>query len=162
VGESIVVAAWVVERNFCSGVAQTNKLELLKWVREVKKCDWDERTIRVAAEQGMLEIVKYCVENQCPVNDEACTMTALHGHFVVLKYLHEKAEAPWDGRAVREARWRNRPECLQYLLDNNCPFLEMKRFECSRCGYKTHHKHHMEQHIGRKFPCELRNANQPR
>ena len=39
---------------------------------------------------------------------------------------------------------------------------EMKRFECSRCGFRTHLKHHLEAHIGRKFPCKLRNANQPR
>ena len=26
---------------FCSQVAETNKLEFLKWAREVKHCDWD-------------------------------------------------------------------------------------------------------------------------
>ena len=30
-------------------VAATNKLEFLKWAREVKQCEWDERTITVAA-----------------------------------------------------------------------------------------------------------------
>ena len=30
-------------------VAQTNKLELLKWAREEKKCEWDEWTIYMAA-----------------------------------------------------------------------------------------------------------------
>ena len=34
---------------FCRAVAQTNKLELLKWAREEKKCEWDEWTINVAA-----------------------------------------------------------------------------------------------------------------
>ena len=28
------------QASFCSGVAGTNKLELLKWVREVKHCEW--------------------------------------------------------------------------------------------------------------------------
>ena len=32
---------WYDERSFCYKVAQTNKLELLKWAREEKKCDWD-------------------------------------------------------------------------------------------------------------------------
>ena len=32
------------ERNiFLLEVAQTNKLELLKWIREEKKCEWDAR-----------------------------------------------------------------------------------------------------------------------
>ena len=34
------------ESDFCSEVAETNKLELLKWAREEKKCRWDEWTIR--------------------------------------------------------------------------------------------------------------------
>jgi len=38
-----------------------------------------------------------------------------------LKYSRETAKAPWDEDAVREARENNQTECLQYLLDNNCP-----------------------------------------
>ena len=37
------------ETDFCESVAQTNKLELLKWIREEKKCKWDEWTSRRAA-----------------------------------------------------------------------------------------------------------------
>ena len=39
---------------FCAQVAGTNKLELLKWLREVKHCEWDEKTITVAALIGNL------------------------------------------------------------------------------------------------------------
>ena len=52
---------------FLLEVAETNKLELLKWAREEKKCEWDEGTINAAAEQGNLEMVKYCVANECPI-----------------------------------------------------------------------------------------------
>ena len=37
------------ERRFCREVAQTNKLELLKWAREEKKCEWNAGTIDAAA-----------------------------------------------------------------------------------------------------------------
>ena len=57
------------ETYFCWRVAETNKLELLKWAREEKKCKWDEWTINAAAEQGNLEMVKYCVANECPIDD---------------------------------------------------------------------------------------------
>ena len=33
------------ETSFCSQVAYTNKLELLKWAREEKQCEWDIGTI---------------------------------------------------------------------------------------------------------------------
>ena len=49
-------------------VAQTNKLELLKWVREEKKCEWDGGRLIAAAVQGNLEMVKYCVANECPID----------------------------------------------------------------------------------------------
>ena len=42
------------ETDFCNRVAETNKLELLKWAREEKKCKWDYDTIGRAALQGHL------------------------------------------------------------------------------------------------------------
>ena len=109
------------ERRFCREVALTNKLELLKWIREEKKCEWDEETISIAARRGNLEMVKYCVANQCPVSEEVCTDAASNGRLKVLKYLHEEAKAPWDSEAIAEAYFNCKHDCLQYLLDNDCP-----------------------------------------
>ena len=61
VGARIIVEEEMDETYFCNQVAQTNKLELLKWAREEKECEWDEYTISAAAQQGNLEMVKYCV-----------------------------------------------------------------------------------------------------
>ena len=55
---------------FCAQVAGTNKLELLKWAREVKHCEWDEQTIHQAADKGNLEMLKYCFSNECPCDEE--------------------------------------------------------------------------------------------
>ena len=30
-------------------------------------------------------------------------------------------KAPWDSLAVRSSYENNEPDCVQYLLDNNCP-----------------------------------------
>ena len=79
------------ETYFCPRVAFTNKLELLKWAREEKQCEWDYRTIQVAALQGNLEMVKYCVANYCLIDSEACAYAALNGHLEILKYLRESA-----------------------------------------------------------------------
>ena len=84
------------ETDFCEEVARTNKLELLKWAREEKECEWDWRTINVAAEQGNLEMVKYCVANECPIDERACEYAAKNGQLEVLKYLREEGKAPWD------------------------------------------------------------------
>ena len=55
---------------FCGQVATTNKIELLKWAREVKQCEWDEETINVAAHEGNLEMLKYCFSNDCPRDEK--------------------------------------------------------------------------------------------
>ena len=180
---------WYDETYFCWRVAKTNKLEFLKWAREEKKCKWGYRTICAAAEQGNLEMVKYCVANECPIYAWACTRAAQNGHLECLKYLHEEVKAPWDSgtaawaaenghlhileylverkfdeydgdglfcacklaaenghldclkylhetakapwnsAAIRVAREKNQPECLQYLLDNNCPLPPGWRYE---------------------------------
>ena len=49
---------------FCWHVAGTNKLEFLKWAREVKHCEWDEWTINRAAFGGNLEMLKYCFSDE--------------------------------------------------------------------------------------------------
>ena len=90
------MAEWLETKHIsASEVAQTNKLELLKWAREEKKCEWDDRTINAAAVQGNLEMVKYCVANKCPIDEDACAMLP-EGHLECLKYLREEAKAPWD------------------------------------------------------------------
>ena len=62
-------------------------IELLKWAREEKKCEWDEGTIATAAGQGNLEMVKYCVANKCPIGTGACAYAAENGH-LALSLIH--------------------------------------------------------------------------
>ena len=105
------------ERVFLPRVAQTNKLELLKWAREEKKCEWDEWTINVAADQGNLEMVKYCVANECPIDELACEYAASEGHLECLKYLREEAKAPWDSRTATLAAKYGHLHILEYLVE---------------------------------------------
>jgi hypothetical protein len=105
------------ETFFCWKVAQTNKLELLKWAREEKKCDWDKHTIHAAAEQGNLEMVKYCVANECPINAMACAFAAQNGHLEVLKYLREEVKAPWDSATANVSAANGHLHILEYLVE---------------------------------------------
>ena len=105
------------ETYFCWQVAKTNKLELLEWAREEKKCTWNSRTINVAAEQGNLEMVKYCVANECPIDVYACTCAARNGHLEVLKCLHEEAKAPWNWRTAAWAAQNGHLHILEYLVE---------------------------------------------
>ena len=109
--------SWWNEICFCWQVAETNKLELLKWIREEKKCEWDVGTINAAVGQGNLEMVKYCVANECPINRNACAFAAGNGHLEVLKYLREEAKAPWDEKTATWAAQNGHLHILEYLVE---------------------------------------------
>jgi hypothetical protein len=108
---------------FCLKVARMNKLEYLVWAREVKNCDWNSWTINEAAEQGNLAMVKYCVENGCPMDEYACAVAAARGHLDVLKYLHEHV-CPWNWNACAAAHFNNHVDCLNYLIEQKCEGFE--------------------------------------
>ncbi|CAL6321661.1 unnamed protein product [Bathycoccus prasinos] len=85
---NVIDQAW-----FCEGVARTNKLEFLKWAREVKHCEWDEWTINQAAIKGNLEMLKYCFSNGCPCDEEqACKEAAAGGHLDCVRFLFDKVK----------------------------------------------------------------------
>ena len=124
------------ETYFCNRVAHTNKLELLKWAREEKKCKWDKRTINAAAYQGNLEMVKYCVANECPINEYACARAALNGHLECLKYLREEAKAPWDDLTADWAAKMGHLHVLEYLVER-----KYDQFDVSACWFAAENGH---------------------
>ena len=116
--KSLLPSDWGdAETKFCWQVAGTNKLELLKWAREEKNCDWGERTIIAPARQGNLKMVKYCVANECPVGAFACAFAARYGHLEILKYLREEVKAPWDYWTAAWAARNGHLHILEYLVE---------------------------------------------
>ena len=127
---------WWDEGDFCCEVAQTNKLELLKWAREEKKCEWDHLTITMAAEQGNLEMVQYCVANECPIDGLLCASAAENGHLECLKYLCEEAKAPWDSRTAAWAAENGHLHILEYLVERK--YDKYDAYACERAAEKGH------------------------
>jgi len=122
-GEEDMFGDEFTQERFCFQLALTNNLEFLKWAREVKRCAWDTDTIMSAAYQGNLDMVKYCVENDCPMHQKACTAAASNGHLDVLKYLREHGY-PWDSETCLFAHQFNHVDCLNYAIEHECPSWE--------------------------------------
>ena len=105
---------------FCEQVAGTNKLEFLKWAREVKHCEWDERTINEAARKGNLEMLKYCFSNDCPYDEEeSCRQAASEGHLDCLRFLFDKVKPSreTEKEAAGQAACGGHVDILKYFVE---------------------------------------------
>ena len=109
---------------FCAQVAKTNKLELLKWAREVKQCKWNEWTIKRASDQGNLEMLKYCISNHCPcdvrTHRHVILQASSSGRVDIVKYLVEKRMISiYEDKlnCVVSAARHGQLGCLKYLLE---------------------------------------------
>jgi hypothetical protein len=121
---------------FCWKVARTKKLELLKWIREEKKCEWNAWTIAKAADQGNMEMVKYCVANKCPMDEGACGFAAKNGHLGILKYLREEVKTPWDWHTARMASENGHLHILEYLFERKYDHYD--EYECYLAASNGH------------------------
>jgi len=127
---------WSYTTFCCREVAKTNKLELLKWAREEKKCKWDHLTIDAAARQGNLQMVKYCVANECPIDWQACAWAADRGQLECLKYLREEAKAPWESHTAAWAAQNGHLHILEYLVERK--FDDYDVWACERAAMNGH------------------------
>jgi hypothetical protein len=117
---------------FCEQVAGTNKLEFLKWAREVKQCEWDEWTINQALIKGNLEMLKYCFSNGCPCDEEeACKQAALEGHLDCVRFLFDKVEPSreTEKEAAMQAAGLGHTDILKYFVEERKISEEVKS-EC--------------------------------
>ena len=126
---------------FCWQVAGTNKLEFLKWIREEKKCKWDERPINEAAAVGNLEMLKYCFSNDCPCDEEvSCKLAAIGGHLDCLRFLFDKVEPSRDteAEAAGLAAGLGHTDILTYCVEERKIPGGKDRLRDSRCkGWPT-------------------------
>jgi hypothetical protein len=108
------------QASFCFQVALTNKLEFLKWAREVKDCEWDEKAIAAAARKGNLEMLKYCFSNDCPCDEEeSCKQAAKGGHLDCVRFLFDKVEPSRETErtAALQAACGGHTDILKYFVE---------------------------------------------
>ena len=121
------------QTSFCWQVAATEKLELLEWAREVKHCEWDEKTITGAAAIGNLEILKYCFSNGCPCDEEmSCKIAAVRGHLDCVRFLFDKVKPSRKTvvEAAGQATASGHVEILKYIVEER-KISDLAKFACA-------------------------------
>ena len=142
---------------FCSQVAGTNKLEFLKWAREVKHCEWDEKTITVAALIGNLEMLKHCFSNECPYDEEmSCKAAAGEGHLDCVRFLFDKVKPSRDTEryAAQKATTKGQTDIVKYLVEERKISQEVK-FGCMCNGAAYGHLDCLKYLLGEEAKAPL-------
>ena len=73
-------------------------------------------------------MVKYCVANECPIDEGACAHAAENGHLECLKYLREEAKAPWGWKTANWAAANGHLHILEYLVERK--YDQYNEFSC--------------------------------
>ena len=81
-------------------------------------------------------MVKYCVANECPIDECACANAAEDGHLECLKYLHEEAKAPWDWRTAAWAAANGHLHILEYLVER-----KYDKYDAYACEFAAENGH---------------------
>ncbi|CAL6305930.1 unnamed protein product [Bathycoccus prasinos] len=126
---------------FCEQVAGTNKLELLKWAREVQHCEWDEMTMNVAADVGNLEMLKYCFSNDCPCDEkESCELAAHGGHLDCVRFLFDKVKPSreTEKEVALQAAGGGQVDILKYFVEERKISEEVKSGCAGQAAWQGH------------------------
>jgi hypothetical protein len=102
--------------------AHSGSVEMTAWVKQHSGAAYDESNLYEAASKGHTALVEYLQAQQCPWNDAACFVAALHNHMDTLRWLHEHGCA-WVADDVCEAAGRSGSiEIMIYLQQQGIIF----------------------------------------
>ena len=130
-GDQVEVLEWIKiqagesslqNSGLATTAAKVGNLEVMKWLRNVVGCPWNEGTCFQAAKGGHLEFLKYLRVEECPWHSRCCDAAAEGGYLGMLEWLHSLG-CQW-GTAASHAAENGHLEVLQWLRNKGCPWDE--------------------------------------
>lgn len=103
----------------CSAAAKGGHLHVLRFLRSSRQMNakWTTNTPRCAAERGHLEVLRWAIENRCPVDDRTYHGAAMYGHVHILEYLHT-THATYDAFAACAAAGQGHVHVLEWFNEH--------------------------------------------
>ena len=99
------------------------------WVEEAIERYGNRNSILYACRYGHLDLVKYLLSINAPINKYAILNAALFGHISMVKYLIG-INAPIDSSAISHAVSNKRNDIARYLLWNGAPYdIDVSQFK---------------------------------
>jgi hypothetical protein len=137
-------------QQLCSDAASKNQLPMLKYLRETLRFEWDQYTVQFSLSEDHLPILRYALENGCPIPDYAMGMVigmkstealkmlvdirqvpldkpeytlyaAQNGSIEHLRYLYDK-KTPWHSQAINTAARNKHFDCVEFGISVDAPY----------------------------------------
>ena len=102
-----------------SEAARGGHLEVMKWMVE-NGCPIGMRAFNEAAGFGDVKILEWLRDKGCQWENRTMVYASSNSNLDAIKWLHSNG-CPWDNRAVFSAAYKNNKEILGWLIDNGCP-----------------------------------------
>ena len=122
-----------ISENIIKICAENGFLNLMKYARE-NGYKWDLTICYKAALNGHLDCLKYAYENGCSWNANTCYYAAINGHLDCLKYAHENG-CKWGSEVCSIAAKNGHLTTLKYAHENGCKWDEDTCFYASQNGH---------------------------
>lgn len=120
-------------RSECARAAASGHLDVLRFLREVVGCTWDQGVCLKAARYNRLDILEYAHRNGCPITVRVSERAAKWDHIDCLAYAHEHG-FPWAATVCAKAAHAGNLGCLEWLREHGCPWDEATTIACVRAG----------------------------
>jgi len=102
----------------CAAAAKGGHLHVLQFLRsQHMNAKWNRNTPMKAAERGHLEVLRWAIENRCPVDAYTYHGAAMYGHVHILEYLHT-THAPYDAFAANMAAQMGHLHVLEWFKEH--------------------------------------------
>lgn len=102
-------------------VVQSSHPENLVFLVEGGYLNLSKEMFSILARSGRVELLRFCHQHHCPMDQEATAWAAHRGHLECLEFLHE-ISCPVSATAMIQAAKENQVLCLEYLHRNGCPW----------------------------------------
>jgi len=109
-----VVLNWLLNRcalsvlnpiSICNAAISNKKLDILIWLKAQGSLQLNEESMRLAAINGDLGIVRFCHENDVSWPNHICQIAAEYGHLHIIRYAIVNG-APWRSEEEGQPLWK--------------------------------------------------------
>lgn len=116
------------------------RLDVLKWLKNNGWFDLSNASLgtEIAARKGYLPIIKWLVENGCPLDEFIFAEAVVGGNLNVLEFLKQNCCPFYPDSCLYEAATKGNLQIIKWLLKNGCSLADVDKWTFETAARKGH------------------------